>query len=110
MVSCNYILAWDCPSFEEADILLCLIAIQSAVLCPAYRDMEVEDAIELGRLSIYLATFRDAVSGGTVSGMSSFPSIFSSALVCILHAKTMQELILDGGCSVSCHCEWLEEG
>ncbi|KAK9918823.1 hypothetical protein WJX75_007250 [Coccomyxa subellipsoidea] len=30
-------------------------------------DMEVEDAIELGRRSIYHATFRDAVSGGTVS-------------------------------------------
>ena len=35
------------------------------VLC---RDMDVEDAIELGRRSIYHATFRDAVSGGTVSG------------------------------------------
>ncbi len=30
--------------------------------------MDVEDAIELGRRSIYHATFRDAVSGGTVSG------------------------------------------
>ncbi len=35
------------------------------VLC---RDMDVKDAIELGRRSIYHATFRDAVSGGTVSG------------------------------------------
>ena len=34
----------------------------------AGRDMDVEDAIELGRRSIYHATFRDAVSGGTVSG------------------------------------------
>ncbi len=33
-----------------------------------YREMSVEDAIELGRRSIYHATFRDAVSGGTVSG------------------------------------------
>ena len=33
------------------------------------RDMDVEDAIELGRRSIYHATFRDAVSGGTVSGV-----------------------------------------
>ena len=30
--------------------------------------MSVEDAIELGQRSIYHATFRDAVSGGTVSG------------------------------------------
>ena len=37
----------------------------TATLC---RDMNVEDAIELGRRSIYHATFRDAVSGGTVSG------------------------------------------
>ena len=39
--------------------------MQNAALC---RDMSVEDAIELGRRSIYHATFRDAVSGGTVSG------------------------------------------
>ena len=32
--------------------------------------MDIEDAIELGRRSIYHATFRDAVSGGTVSGAS----------------------------------------
>lgn len=37
-------------------------------LGPCRRDMDVEDAIELGRRSIYHATFRDAVSGGTVSG------------------------------------------
>ena len=35
---------------------------------PACRDMEVDDAIELGQRAIYHATFRDAVSGGTVSG------------------------------------------
>ena len=35
---------------------------------PGHRDMSVEDAIELGLRSIYHATFRDAVSGGTVSG------------------------------------------
>ena len=34
----------------------------------ACRDMEVDDAIELGQRAIYHATFRDAVSGGTVSG------------------------------------------
>ena len=32
------------------------------------RDMSVEEACELGRRAIYHATFRDAVSGGTVSG------------------------------------------
>ena len=32
------------------------------------RDMSVEDACELGKRAIYHATFRDAVSGGTVSG------------------------------------------
>ena len=30
--------------------------------------MSVDEAIELGQRSIYHATFRDAVSGGTVSG------------------------------------------
>jgi 20S proteasome subunit beta 5 len=33
-------------------------------------DLSVEDAVELGRRSIYHATFRDAASGGTVSGTS----------------------------------------
>jgi 20S proteasome subunit beta 5 len=38
------------------------------VLDEGYKfDMSVEEAIELGRRSIYHATFRDAVSGGTVS-------------------------------------------
>ena len=32
-------------------------------------DMSVADAIELGRRSIYHATFRDAYSGGVVNGM-----------------------------------------
>ena len=43
--------------------------------------MEIEDAIELGRRSIYHATFRDAVSGGTVSGASSalLSSVWCSA-------------------------------
>lgn len=36
--------------------------------CGGCRDMSVEDACELGRRAIYHATFRDAVSGGTVSG------------------------------------------
>ncbi len=39
------------------------------VLDEGYRwDLSVEDAIELGLRSIYHATFRDAASGGTVSG------------------------------------------
>lgn len=33
--------------------------------------MSAEEACELGRRAIYHATFRDAVSGGTVSGMPS---------------------------------------
>lgn len=52
-----------------------LLPFCQQMLCPAFRDMEVEDAIELGRRSIYHATFRDAVSGGTVSGMYSYSSI-----------------------------------
>lgn len=32
-------------------------------------DMSVADAIELGRRSIYHATFRDAYSGGVVNGI-----------------------------------------
>lgn len=35
------------------------------VIC---RDLTVDEAIELGQRSIYHATFRDAASGGTVSG------------------------------------------
>lgn len=49
----------------------CLAALQT--IChlrggACCRDMSVEDAVELGQRSIYHATFRDAVSGGTVSG------------------------------------------
>lgn len=36
------------------------------------RDLSVEDAIELGRRSIYHATYRDCASGGTVSGEDVF--------------------------------------
>ena len=53
------------------------------VLC---RDMDVEDAIELGRRSIYHATFRDAVSGGTVSGILSLLLLeigYGFSLVCM---------------------------
>lgn len=34
-----------------------------------HRDLSVEEAIELGQRSIFHATFRDAVSGGTASGV-----------------------------------------
>ena len=61
--------------------------MQNAALC---RDMSIEDAIELGRRSIYHATFRDAVSGGTVSGKSIHPLLAqcrtsSLAGVCQVH-------------------------
>lgn len=39
------------------------------VLDEGYRwDLTVDEAVELGQRSIYHATFRDAASGGTVSG------------------------------------------
>lgn len=39
------------------------------VLDEGYRwDLSVDEAVELGLRSIYHATFRDAASGGTVSG------------------------------------------
>lgn len=56
------------------------------------RDMSVEDAIELGQRSIYHATFRDAVSGGTVSGKCQEPgclyliSSFSFMMACVVVA------------------------
>lgn len=34
---------------------------------PTNRDLSVAEAVELGRRSIYHATFRDCASGGTVS-------------------------------------------
>lgn len=48
---------------------LSIAALTTEVCC---RDMSVDDAIELGQRSIYHATFRDAVSGGTVSGKLSY--------------------------------------
>lgn len=42
------------------------------VLDAGYKfDLSVDDAVDLGRRSIYHATFRDAASGGFVSGQSS---------------------------------------
>lgn len=50
------------------------------------RDMDVEDAIELGQRAIYHATFRDAVSGGTVSGESiALLSMRTVTYVLLLH-------------------------
>jgi hypothetical protein len=40
--------------------------------------MSVDDAIELGRRSIYHATFRDCASGGTVSGELALPCCMST--------------------------------
>jgi 20S proteasome alpha/beta subunit len=47
-------------------VLQLLTATAAAVL--VCRDMSVDEAVELGRRSIYHATFRDCASGGTVSG------------------------------------------
>ena len=45
------------------------------VLDEGYRwDLSVDEAVELGQRSIYHATFRDAASGGTVSGALRSPS------------------------------------
>ena len=86
--------------------------------------MAVDDAIELARRSIYHATFRDAVSGGTVSGtfcimlnkIIHFPDCSTSTLFgsCMLAAfafdRLPSALILVSLCSVSYDREWLEEG
>ena len=52
-------------------------ALEPLLNCAIFRDMSVEDAIELGQRSIYHATFRDAVSGGTVSGKSQLLTILT---------------------------------
>lgn len=45
------------------------------------RDLSVEEAIELGRRSIFHATFRDAMSGGCVSGTDPLFSLLILAAV-----------------------------
>lgn len=46
------------------------------------RDMSAEEACELGRRAIYHATFRDAVSGGTVSGALPFLPVVLTPVIC----------------------------
>lgn len=56
-----------CPSYCPTPTQYSLYAY--GVLDEGYRwDLSVEEAVELGQRSIYHATFRDAASGGTVSG------------------------------------------
>ncbi len=55
------------------------------VLDEGYRwDLSVEDAIELGQRSIFHATFRDAVSGGTASGMRVYKACTTCGVVLAL--------------------------
>ena len=53
-----------------ARVVLAGFLMPCAQLGNVCRDLSVDDAVELARRSIYHATFRDAVSGGTVSGMA----------------------------------------
>ena len=53
------------------------------------RNLSVEDAVELARRSIYHATFRDAVSGGTVSGNLSLPGHLHSGMRPIRDSRTL---------------------
>lgn len=59
---------------------------------PLNRDMSAEEACELGRRAIYHATFRDAVSGGTVSGaVARLPAVHHCHLINLLvdlHMRT----------------------
>jgi hypothetical protein len=55
------------------------------------RDISVDDAVELARRSIYHATFRDAVSGGTVSGMSQIPYAISFWLILLGSSTCMTQ-------------------
>ena len=59
--------------------------------------MSVEDAIELGQRSIYHATFRDAVSGGTVSGELSKTAYLTKS--CFLVAA-----VYSNSKSLQCNC------
>lgn len=52
-----------------------------------YRDLSVEEAVELGQRSIFHATFRDAVSGGTASGMQSL-------LLCYANIKVLVSVLI----------------
>jgi 20S proteasome subunit beta 5 len=53
------------------------------VLDDGYKwDLSVDEAIELGQRSIYHATFRDAASGGTVSGKLKNRKVFIVSFSC----------------------------
>lgn len=81
MVSSKHTLAQEYPASDKQPCSCASLPLSQQMFCPAFRDMEVEDAIELGRRSIYHATFRDAVSGGTVSGRSPTLAHFPNILI-----------------------------
>jgi 20S proteasome alpha/beta subunit len=56
------------PTFDRGMSVHCLGSLPLTAGVLVQRDMSAEEACELGRRAIYHATFRDAVSGGTVSG------------------------------------------
>ena len=57
------------------------------VLDEGYRwDLSVEEAVELGQRSIYHATFRDAASGGTVSGAPALA--YLRVALCVVQCDT----------------------
>ena len=61
------------------------------VLDDGYKwDLSVDEAVELGQRSIYHATFRDAASGGTVSGESrllllTYRALLAIKLMCVVY-------------------------
>lgn len=62
-------MAMHCNSMNIVGYLKMLdMYLNCCACCHAFRDLSVDDAIELGRRAIYHATFRDCASGGTVSG------------------------------------------
>lgn len=63
-------------------------------VCCHQRDMTDEEAIELGRRSIYHATFRDAVSGGTVSGAPPSPPPLFCPPTLLLRALQLTAVLL----------------
>ena len=61
--------------------------MQYGVLDQGYRkDLSNEEAIELGKRAIYHATFRDAFSGGRVSGKNhgAYPACCTKSFVQVL--------------------------
>jgi hypothetical protein len=73
--------------------------------------MSIADAIELGRRSIYHATFRDCASGGTVSGELALRCYFSRLLcyIATLHLSAQ----VAAACTLYCLfyvATWEQEG